>query len=153
MHLFHVHRTLISRSCRIEASVIGVAGQRLLFMQSMPPKEGSAGGTRPRKLEVDLKNANNRVAALEAADPHGRRRPGRTLADGARDIVQDLSDGKPVTPDDILRATQPLIRDLSPLFERMRAKQIERMSNSKMGELARKYSLDAHAAGRTTKMV
>lgn len=118
---------------------IGIAGA-VLFLQSMPPKEGSA-EERVDKLEAELKKANNRVAALEGADPHGRRRPGRTTADGIRNIAEDLRDGKPVTPDDVLHAMQPTIRNLAPLFDRMRAKELQRQSDSKAGELARKYSL------------
>lgn len=119
--------------------LVGGAGA-ILFSQSMPPKEGSA-EERTLKLEAELKTAKNRVAALEGADPHGRKRPGRTLKDGARGIFEDLRDGKPVTPDDVFRATQPLIRDLSPIFERMRAKEQQRKVDAMAGELARKYSL------------
>lgn len=123
----------------IAGLAIGVAGA-ILFLQSMPPKEGSA-EERVDKLEAELKKANNRVAALEGADSQGRRRPGRTVKDGLRNIAEDIRDGKPVTPDDVFRATQPLIRDLSPLFERMRAKELQRQSDTRAGELARKYSL------------
>ena len=119
---------------------VGIAGA-VLFLQSMPPKEGSA-EERVDKLEVELKKASNRVAALEGADPHGRRRPGRTLADGMRNIADDLRTGKPVTPDDVFRATQPFIRDFSPLFDRMRVRELQRQSDTKAGELARKYSLN-----------
>ena len=118
---------------------VGAIGA-VLFIQSMPPKEGTA-EERLAKMEVDLKHANNRVAALEAADPSGRRKPGRTLADGARGIAENLRDGKPVTPDDIFRAFQPFMRDVSPIFERMRAKEQQRQVDTKVGELARKYSL------------
>ena len=90
---------------------VGIAGA-VLFLQSMPPKEGSA-EERLAKMEVDLKKANNRVAALEAADPNGRRKPGRTLADGARGIAENFRDGKPVTPDDLFHAFQPFMRDFS----------------------------------------
>ena len=47
--------------------IVGVAGA-ILFLQSMPPKEGSA-EERADKLEVELKRANNRVAALEGGGP------------------------------------------------------------------------------------
>ena len=120
---------------------IGIAGA-VLFLQSMPPKEGSA-EERVDKLEVELKKANNRVAALEGADPHGRLRPGRTMKDGLRNIADDLRAGRPVTPDDIFHATQPLIRDLGPIFDRMRVRELQRQSDTKAGELARKYSLTA----------
>lgn len=119
--------------------LVGVAGA-ILFVQSMPPKEGSA-EERVGKLEAELKRSENRVAALEGADPHGRRKPGRTLADGARSIAEDFRDGKPVTPDDVFHASQPLIRNLSPIFDRMRARELQRQTDSKANELARKYSL------------
>lgn len=119
--------------------VVGAAGA-VLFIQSMPPEKGSA-EERAGKLEVELKRAQNRVAALEAADP-GRRRPGRTLADGVRGIAENIREGKPVTPDDVFQATQPLIRDLSPLFDRVRVKELQRQTDAKAGELARKYALN-----------
>lgn len=120
---------------------IGATGA-VLFVQSMPPDEGSP-EERIGKLEADLKSAQNRVATLEASDPHGRNRPGRTMKDGLRSIADDFRHGRPVTPDDVFRATQPLIRDLSPLFDRMRTKELQRRSDSLAGELARKYSLNA----------
>ena len=120
--------------------LVGVAGA-VLFLQSMPPKEGSV-EERADKLEAELKRAENRVAALEGTDPNGRRRPGRTLKDGMRSIAEDLRTGKPVTPDDVFRATQPFIRDFSPLFDRMRVRELQRQSDTKAGELARKYSLN-----------
>ena len=119
---------------------VGVAGA-ILFAQSMPPKEGSA-EERVAKLEVELKQANNRVAALEGSDPNGRKRPGRTLKDNVRGIAENIRDGKPVTPDDVFRATQPLIRDLAPLFDRIRVRELQRQSDAKAGEIARKYALN-----------
>lgn len=113
-----------------------------LFRQSMPGAEGSP-EERANKMEVELKRAQNRIAALEAADPQGRRKPGRTFADGARNIAEDIREGRPVSPDDIFRASQPLLRDLAPLFDRMRVKQQQQMIASMTGELARKYDLTA----------
>lgn len=118
---------------------IGATGA-ILFIQSMPPPEGSA-EERIGKLEEQLKKSENRVAALEASDPHGTKRPGLTLKDNLRSIADDFREGRPVTPDDVFRATQPLIRDLAPLFDRMRTKELQRRSDELSGELARKYSL------------
>lgn len=111
-----------------------------LFLQSMPGEEGSP-EERANKLEAQLKSANNRITSLEAADPH-RRRPGRTLADGARSIAEDIREGRPISPDDIFHAMQPFMRDLSPLFDRMRVHQQKQMIDSMTGELARKYDLN-----------
>ena len=111
-----------------------------MFLQSMPGAPGSP-EERANKLEVELQRAQNRIAAMEGPDARTRRRPGRSLADGARNIFDDIREGKPVSPDDIFRASQPLLRDLSPLFDRMRLKQQQQMIDSMTGELARKYDL------------
>lgn len=124
----------------ITGLAIGAAGA-VLFIQSLPPTKGSA-EERVEKLQVDLKRARNQLAALEASDPNGRRRPGRTLKDGARGIAEDIRDGKPVTPDDLFRATQPLLRDLNPLFSRIRLRDLQRGIDTMTGEMARKYELN-----------
>ena len=119
--------------------IIGSAGVGM-FLQSMPGAAGSP-EQRANTLEVELKKAYNRISALEGADPQHHRRAGRGVKDGLRDIAKDIREGRPVTPDDVFRATQPLLRDLAPLFDRMRLKDQKRMIESKTGELARKYDL------------
>ena len=56
-------------------------------------------------------------------------------------IADGLREGRPVTPDDIFRTMQPMMRDLAPLFDRIRVRgemqRIEQLS----GEIARKYDL------------
>lgn len=111
-----------------------------MFQDSLPGEKGSA-EERAAKLEVELKRANNRIAALEADDPRGARRSGRTTRDGLRDIAEDLRAGRPVTPDDVFRAMQPLMRDLSPIFDRIRIREEQRRVESLSGEIARKYDL------------
>lgn len=119
--------------------VVGGLGTTL-FRESLP---GSAGSPeeRAQKLEAELKQARNRVAEFEAeagASGHDRK---RTMADGMRGIAGKIRAGQAVNPDDIFRASQPLMRDLAPLFDRMRLQQERRMIDSKAGELARKYDL------------
>jgi hypothetical protein len=126
-----------------------------LFLESMPGAGGSP-EERTNKLELALKQAQNRIVALEAAQSAERRLPGKegsirgvgsspvrgqSLADGARRIAEDLREGKPVNPEDIFRASKPLLRDLAPLFDRMRLKQQREMIDGLTGELARKYNL------------
>ncbi|MEK7952106.1 hypothetical protein [Luteolibacter soli] len=115
--------------------VVGVAGATM-FRASLTGEKGSA-EERVAKLEVELKKANNKIAALDDAP----RRDGRTVKDGLRDIVADLRAGRPVTPDDILKLTKPLMRDLEPLMARMRVREEKRRIDSMTGELARKYNL------------
>ena len=111
-----------------------------MFMQSMPGAEGSP-EERANKLEAELKKAQDRIAALDAPDSPKRTRPGHTFADKARGIAEDIRAGRPVNPDDIFRAAQPLIRDMAPLFDRMRLKQQRETIDRMTGELARKYDL------------
>jgi hypothetical protein len=121
--------------------LVGAVGTTL-FIGSMPGKEGSP-EERAAKLEVELKKARNQLAALEA-DPRARRdKPGRTLGDRVRSIGEDIREGRPVTPEDIFRASQPLMRDLAPLFDRMRVRGEKQRIDQLSGEIARKYDLTA----------
>lgn len=127
------------------------------FMESLPGVEGSP-EERANQLELELKRAQNRIAALEAADAQGglsgdhagksdaagnskKQRSRRTFADGARSIGEDIRAGRPISPDDIFRTTKPILRDLAPLFDRIRVKQEQELIDGMTGELARKYHL------------
>jgi hypothetical protein len=46
-----------------------------------------------------------------------------------------------VNPEDIFKVSKPLLRDLTPLFDRMRVKQQTAVVDGLAGELARKYNL------------
>ena len=117
---------------------VGVMGASL-FRGSLTGPEGSA-EERVLVLESELKKAENRIAALEAGGGKGNE---RTAKEGFSDLARRLQAGEKVTPDDVLRATQPLIRDLSPIFERMHAKEIRDQADALSGELARRYDLTA----------
>jgi hypothetical protein len=128
---------------------VGAVGA-VLFMQSMPGAEGSP-EERANRLETELKKAQNRIAALEArVGGHSsggvlQRIAGvndkRALTDGAREIAEALREGRPVSPEDIFKASQPLMQTLAPLFDRMRVREQRAMIDSMAGELARKYNL------------
>lgn len=132
-------RSLIPLVIGLAVGGVGVT----MFRESLPGAEGSQ-EERADKLELELKQARNRIAALEATDSPKRARPGRTLADHARGIAEDIREGRPVSPDDIFRASKPLLRDFAPLFDRVRLRQQQRMIDSLTGELARKYDLTPH---------
>lgn len=121
-----------------------------MFMQSMPGAEGSP-EERANRLESELKKAQNRIAELEAkiggvtkdgvlqriAGVHDR----RELTDGAREIAEALRDGRPVSPEDIFKASQPWMRTVAPLFNRMRVREQKKLIDSMAGEFARIYDL------------
>ena len=120
--------------------VVGGVGVSL-FTDSLTGDKGSP-EERVAKLEVELKESQNRVVALEASggtDRFGDTR--RSLADGARSLTDKLRSGQPVSPDDIFRATKPFMRDLAPLFDRIRLRDQRKRIDSMTGELARKYDL------------
>ena len=119
----------------------------VLFQESMPGAEGSP-KERADKLEHDLKQAQTRLAALEAGDGPGKnsrgifeRRNRGTASDGLRSIAERVRAGQPVTPEDIFRATKPWMRDVSPVFDLMRVRGQRKMFESMSGEIARKYDL------------
>lgn len=138
MQIFQSLRPMIPLVVGLVLGGIGVT----LFRNSMPAAAGSP-EERAQKLEHDLKRANLRIAALEESVPESRRRPTQTVTDRLRDLGENIRDGRPVSPDDIFRASQPLLRDLAPLFDRMRVREGQRTIDSRVGEMARKYNLNA----------
>lgn len=142
-------RALLPLLLGVVVGGVGVA----LFRESLPGAEGSP-EERANKLELELKRANNRIAELEATHSQAREPKGvlgrlaanaknhrQTISDGARQIAEDIREGRPVNPEDIFRASQPLMRDLAPLFDRIRVKAQQQEIDRMTGELARKYNL------------
>ena len=124
--------------------VIGLAVGGLgvgLFQHSRPGEAGS-----PEKqiqhLESELQQARTRIASLEETRPRAARSPAQTAYDRGREIAQRLREGRTVSSDDLFRAAQPLLRDLSPLFERIAEQKFKQQADSLIGELARKYDLN-----------
>lgn len=116
--------------------LVGVAGA-LLFSKSLPPEEGS-----PEEvievLQLQLRRAEREVRVLE---DDGRSRGGRSTRDEVRDIVQDIREGKEVSLDDVFATMKPWMRDMSPLYNRMRELNEEDWADNLTGEWTRKYNL------------
>jgi hypothetical protein len=93
-------------------------------------------------LESELQQARTRIASLEETRPRAARSPAQTAYDRGREIAQRLREGRTVSSDDLFRAAQPLLRDLSPLFERIAEQKFKQQADSLIGELARKYDLN-----------
>ena len=126
--------------------VVGGAGA-ILFQESMPGAVGSP-QERADKLEIELKQTQSRLAALEAPDTPGKNSRGlfdrknkATASDGLRSIAERVRAGQPVSPEDIFRASKPWMRDVSPFFDLMRVRGQRKMFESLSGEIARKYDL------------
>ena len=123
-----------------------------MFIESLPGEKGSA-QEQVVRLETELKQTQNRLTELQASTGTGQNRFGaetrRNLSDGARGLAEKMKAGHRISPDDIFRASKPLMRDLAPLFDRMRIRDQKRRIDSIAGELSRKYNLDA---GQQTAM-
>src|SRR5687768_14432076 len=132
MPVVPVLKSLVPLAVGVGVGIVGAT----MFRESLPGEKGSP-EERAAQLEVKLKKAENRIAALE----EGHRPHGRTMKDGLRDIADDIRAGRPVTPDDVAKLFKPLMRDLEPLMSRMRVREENRRIESMTGELARKYDL------------
>lgn len=118
---------------------VGVAGA-ILFTQSLPPEEGSV-EERAEIAEVALHRAEARILQLEAdAGITGRRR--KSVAEEARSVADDIKAGRPVDLDDVFKTAKPWLRDIAPVFDRIRVRDQKRIFDTTAGELARKYNLD-----------
>jgi len=134
-----MNATLRSILPLLTGTFVGALGA-ILLQRSLPPKEGSP-EERIAILENDLKKAQTDLRTWEDTSP--RKRFGATTHDNVRSIAQALKEGRPVTPDDIFNSFKPLMRDLSPLTERMRKIETKRSAEARAGEYARKYGLTA----------
>ena len=117
---------------------IGVAGG-VMFSKSLAPEQGSVEET----LEIrtrELAQANGRIRAL--IDDGARDRK-RTVKDGMRDVMGRIRRGEEVSFDDIWLTMRPWMRDMEPLFERMRQLNEDEFADRMVGEWAGDYSLSA----------
>ncbi|MGV3531624.1 MAG: hypothetical protein ACO1QR_04585, partial [Chthoniobacteraceae bacterium] len=96
-----------------------------LFLDSLPAPEGSP-EERVRTLELELERTQKRLAAAEAAQGQGaggRSGSARALSDSVRVIGEDIRAGRTVNPEELFRTSKPILRDLAPIFDRMRLKE------------------------------
>jgi hypothetical protein len=117
---------------------LGASGA-IMFQKTLPPEEGSP-EEKIAQLQHELKKT--RTELNEISDLIPRKRFGPTTHDGVRSIAFAMKTGQPVTPDDIFNAFKPLMRDLSPLTQRMSELEAKRRAESMAGEYARKYGLN-----------
>ncbi|NNC87923.1 MAG: hypothetical protein HKN82_05620 [Akkermansiaceae bacterium] len=117
--------------------LVGVAGA-LLFQQSLPPEEGSM-QEQLEEVEAELRVVSQRNAVLEAEGTGRRGR--RSVRDGMRTIAEKIRDGEDVSLDDIFWTMKPWMRDMAPLFDRMRALDQDNNFDALAGDLSRRYDL------------
>lgn len=116
--------------------VVGAMGA-ILFGQSLAPEEGSV-EERLEVAEMELDKARRRLLVYE---PDGRGRGSRTVRDGMRSIAERIKAGEDVSLDDVFWTMKPWLRDMSPLFERLRQVEEEDRFDSLVGRYSREYDL------------
>ncbi|MFP6885055.1 MAG: hypothetical protein VCA40_11520 [Roseibacillus sp.] len=116
--------------------VVGVVGA-ILFQQSMPPEEGST-EEKVEKLQGELRVTRMKLSRYEANYGPGSK---RTVRDGMRSIAEDMREGRDVSLDDVFSTMKPWMRDMAPLFDRMRMVEQEERFDSLAGHYAREYHL------------
>jgi hypothetical protein len=117
--------------------LVGIVGA-ILYTQSLPPEEGSL-QEQAEQLGAALKKAESRIAALEGEGKTGR--PGRTMRDSLRSIAEDIRAGRDVDLDRVFDAAKPWMRDLAPIFDRIRVRDQKRAFDTRIGQLSREYNL------------
>ncbi len=117
--------------------LVGAVGA-LMFSRSLPAAEG----TPEERLEIaqqDLKQAQRKIQILQARV--GQTGP-RGVKDGVRDIMQDIREGRDVSLDDVFATMKPWMRNMAPLFDRMREINQQDWADNMTGEWSRKYDLN-----------
>lgn len=117
--------------------LIGAAGA-LLFSKSMPPEEGSV-EEQLEETKIELSKVRRTIREMERTG--GRKRNPRTVGDGIRGVMQDLREGRDVSVDDLFATMKPWLRDMSPLFDRLREINGEDWADRMTGQWAREYNL------------
>ncbi len=118
---------------------IGVAGTWLI-RGSIPPVEGTP-ESRILSLENELRESRLRLAKIDPAQARPNTDFRHALSNGARAALEDLKAGRPVDMNNIFDALKPIMRDLSPIFDKMRRRDERRHFEAVAGELSRKYNL------------
>ncbi|MDG1671648.1 MAG: hypothetical protein P8H96_12335, partial [Akkermansiaceae bacterium] len=115
--------------------VVGAFGG-FLFSNSLPPEVGSV----EEELEI-LRNSNAQNERMLRSYQRNARRD--TTPDELRRLARDVRDGKDISPDDLFATMKPWMRQMSPIFERMREVNEEDWADVRTSEWARQYDLTA----------
>jgi hypothetical protein len=117
------------------------AAATFLIRGSILPDTGTP-EARILELEKQLRETELRLAKIDPSQARPREESGGLRA-GARAMLDDLKAGRPVDLNHIYHALKPLMRDISPIFDRMRRREERRTFERITGEMSRKYNLTA----------
>ena len=122
--------------------LIGVLGG-IFFGQSLPPDPGSE-QERAEKAEHRLRVAEAQVRRLQGSRIRADR---QRSAEGGRNILEDIREGRGADLNDIFAVTKPWLNDLSPVINLMRSKEEREQFARLAGDYTRKYDLNESHEG------
>lgn len=118
---------------------IGVAGA-ILIRDSIPPRGGTP-EARIVSLQNELRETRLRLAKIDPAQARPHDDPRQALSEGARAAWDDIRSGRPVDMNNLYQALKPIMKDLAPIFDKIRLKNERRDFERIAGEMSRKYDL------------
>ncbi len=120
----------------LTGAVLGAIGA-ILFGQSLGPDQGSQ-QERAEKAEHQLRVTQAELRRFEGIRIRaGLGRPEK----GARDIMEDIREGRGADLDDIFTFTKPWLRGISPVINLMRSTEEKKQFSRLVGDYTRKYDL------------
>ena len=117
--------------------VIGIVGG-VMFSKSIAPEEGSP-EERLETTEKDLRKAQGEIRALVAS---GHRNEKRKVGDGVRNMMWRIRNGEDVSFDDVFVTMKPWMREMTPLFKRIRRVNEDEWADTMSGRWSSNYGLD-----------
>ncbi|MEC9055591.1 MAG: hypothetical protein VX633_09815 [Verrucomicrobiota bacterium] len=121
----------------LTGAVLGAIGA-ILFGQSLGPDQGSQ-QERAENAEHQLRVAEAQLRRLQGSRIRADR---QRSAEGARDILEDIREGRGADLDDIFAVTKPWLNDISPVINLMRSKEEREQFARLAGDYTRKYDLN-----------
>ncbi|HWB02493.1 MAG TPA: hypothetical protein VG796_05665 [Verrucomicrobiales bacterium] len=120
--------------------IVGIAGA-FLIRGSIPP-EGGTPEARILELENELRETRLRLAKIDPSQARPREDVSGSIREGIRDALDDFKSGRPVDLNRAYQALKPLMRELVPIFDRIRRRDERRAAEHLAGHLSRQYHLN-----------
>lgn len=112
-----------------------------LFDASLPPAEGSM-EEKAAKLESDLKIARSRIAKLEAQVSAKGVDFASTARGSLSDILDEIKNGRPVDIDKLHHRLKPALREITPLFDLLRRRELKKEHARLAAHMSEAYHLN-----------
>jgi hypothetical protein len=113
----------------------------VLFDASLPPAEGSA-EEKAAQLESELSRARSSIAKLEAQMPAKGVDFASTARGSLSDMLDDIKHGRPVDIEKLHHRLKPALREITPLFDLLRRRELKKEHARLAAHMAEAYHLN-----------